>query len=288
MSSDKWPEPGEMSASEEREYALDIERDSSRDERRVTTWRIDLEGPSDLGADDEREAWRRREVRLAQDRVGNSDEDRMQWLLRFGSRDLTDLSAEEWSNLLFEILVFAAQPFDRFVLCEVFLVEGEIKLDYFELRTLHAWVQSGLRGLRESPYVIVDENNVASDAPREWRVGANVEYCFTWENDRLVDKGVGDSGSTTNRFKVQLANTFARQAYRIRLCQNRDCVKLFLAHKRQIYCSGKCSDIVRKRRQRKKHLERIRNQRRAAYEREQRRRHGPKVKVARRPQRAKP
>ncbi len=286
MSSDKWPEPGEMSPSEEREYARDIERDSSKDERRTTTWRIDLERPSDQLSDYERDI--RLEVKSAQDRVGRSDEDRMHWLLRFGSRNLTNVSAEEWWNLLFEILVFAAQPFDRFVVCEVFWMGGEIKLDLVELWRLHAWVQSGLSGLRESPYVIVDEHDIASDGPRQWRVDVNLEHCFTWENDRLVDKPVGDSGSTINRFKVQVANTFARQAYRIRLCQNRDCVKLFLAHKRQIYCGGKCSDVVRKRKQREKHPERIRNQRRAAYVREKQRLHGPKVKVERRPRKAKP
>jgi len=288
MSADIRPGPGEMSASEAWEYAHDIERDSSKDERRITTWLIDLEGPRGQGADDEREARRRREVKLAQERVGRSDEDRMRWLLRFRSRDLADLSARDWLDLLFEILAFAAPPLARFVPCEIYLVEGEIKLDLLELRNLHAWVHSGLRGLRESPYVVEDENGVASDAPREWLVDGNVEHRFTWVNDRLVDQPSGDSGSVHNRFKAQVAGVVSRQADRIRLCQDRNCAKLFLAHKRQTYCNAKCSQKNRTRKYRARYPERISDQRHNAYVREKRQ-DAPNVKVARHPRKkAKP
>jgi hypothetical protein len=70
------------------------------------------------------------------------------------------------------------------------------------------------------------------------------------------------------------------QDERLRRCKN--CGKLFLAVKRQEYCTLRCSQTRRTRRHREKNPEKASEQRHRAYKRSMERKVGGKVKIQRR------
>jgi len=266
--------PGEMSPGDEWASAQDTERDSRRDDERVDTWLIDLKGPSSEGAEldsfEARERELRRELKLAQVRVGRSDEHRMRWLLRFAA-----LGAENSEDLRYEILTFAVPPSARFVPCEVYATSGELDLG---IGNFLQWLRSGLDTLKEG---------FLHGHPVDWSVNAPGSHHFTWRNGRLLDKPSIDDGILTeDRFKAQVCSVLTSQGHRIRFC--RKCAKLFLGQRRQAYCDPKCSQITRTKRYRERHPEKIRDQRHEAHVRKQQQHYGPKVKVARRPRKAQP
>jgi hypothetical protein len=268
--------PGGRSPSAPWDHAHDTERDSQGDDWRVVRWLIDLEDvDSDEGPESsstEREKDLRRELRLAQNRVGSSGEDRLRWLLRFASA--SPAFSEE--QLQCEILAFTVAPAARFVPCEAYVTRDEIALHPNEL---HLWVQSGLLGLKRS---------IKEGSPFQWSVRAQESHHFSWLNGRLVDQPSVDDGELGgDRFKAQVCNILVREGFRVRLCQN--CDRFFVGYKRQTYCTPKCSNIKRTKRYRERHPERIPEQRHKAHVRKQQRLHGrPNVKVGRRPRRAKP
>jgi len=267
MTSKKRPGAGEISPSGEREYALDIERDSLRDDWRTLTWLIDLDSPMSqdpgLSRFKQRERELRRRLRTAQERVGRSDEDRMRWLFHFAS-----LQAAAVEDLQCEIFAFAVPSTTRLIPVDVYATSGEINL--FPEGFLH-WVCSGLGELK---------NSLVEGRPVEWSVNIQLSHRFTWLNGRLVDQPrVDEEGLTFERFKAQVCNVLNGQGHRVRLCQN--CTELFVGRKRQTYCTAKCSQIKRTKGYRERHPDRIREQRHEAHVRQQQRRHGPKVKVTR-------
>jgi hypothetical protein len=256
---------------EEWDY-LDIERHARRDDERILKCVIDLDGPTDqegeLSGLEQRNRALRLLLRQAQKRVGKSDEDRLRWLLRFTSP--TDEQLEDpLEDLQCEIFAFAVPPKARFVPCDVYWTTGE--LVFFPIE-LYAWVRSGLHGLKDS---------IVEGRPFEWSVNAHRSHHFTWLDGRLVDRpSVDELDLTEDRFKAQVCSVLISQGHRVRLCQN--CDRFFVGHKRQTYCTAKCSNIKRTKRYRERHPERIPEQRRKAHVRKQQRRYGPKVKVARR------
>jgi hypothetical protein len=281
MISGQWPGPGEMSPDEALEYAYDDWRGTRRDDDHVEKCVIDLDGPT--GQEGEPGGARRtlrelrRMLREAQERVGKSDEDRMRWLLRFASLRMEQLEDFQFEDFQCEILAFALPPAARFVPCDVHAMTGELTNTGG-----HAWVRSGLDRLKDS---IVEGRSF------EWSVDAHRSHHFTWLDGRLVDRpSVDELDLTEDRFKAQVCSVLISQGHRVRLCQN--CDRFFVGHKRQTYCTAKCSNIKRTKRYRERHPERIPEQRRKAHVRKQQRLHGDKVNVRknvrRRPRGAKP
>jgi len=161
----------------------------------------------------------------------------------------------------------------------VYWTTGE--LVFFPIE-LYAWVRSGLHGLKDS---------IVEGRPFEWSVNAHRSHHFTWLDGRLVDRpSVDELDLTEDRFKAQVCSVLISQGHRVRLCQN--CDRFFVGHKRQTYCTAKCSNIKRTKRYRERHPERIPEQRRKAHVRKQQRLHGDRVNVRknvrRRPRGAKP
>src|SRR5215470_388639 len=205
-----FPGPEDLSPSEEWVYAHEIERESRKDDWRVVGFRIDLEEPADQEANDEWVAELRRSVRLAQERIGRSDEERVRWFLRFASLNEANLSEEERRRLESEVLAFTVSPLAHSVLCEVQLSEGDPRLVSLNVLELHRWAKSGLLTQGESA------------RPPVWTIDAHVSHHFTWLDKRLVpeppaDEVLAEGDLTSDRFKAQVGNLLAGQGHRVRL-----------------------------------------------------------------------
>jgi hypothetical protein len=262
----------EMSADEEQESVLEQLADQYREANQRFRTTIDLNATVNEEATDPQNAELRRDLRLAMERVGTSAEDRARWLVRFATQDLAKLSAGDLWNLQWDVLAFAAAPGSTRIAFEFYTQDGQVAVD---VAYLHTWL-SRLKGLAGQVRItMMHPDSREEEQPPIWNIETKMMYTFGLVDGRLVDMSSANAGSTLDRFKAHVYNVLASQAARLRFCQN--CGQLFVARKRQEYCTGKCSQAVRTRKYRTQNPEKFRRLRHEAYER----RH-PSAKVVRR------
>jgi hypothetical protein len=212
-----------------------------------------------------------RNLRLAREKVGHSDESRARWLLQFANTELTRLLPGQRLDLEWEILAFAASPF-----LEVshFLVDhkGKIQVPVDEL---HGFVRGGIRylaGEGDGTAQLSDGTPIPTWMP---------EVGFRPRLVRIKDRLIVDSGSDVSfSFKAAVVRVLTSQAERFRFC--RTCGQSFIARRRQVYCRPTCSQTFRTRKFRAKDPDQTRAKRREAYERLRKKKIGPNVKIGHR------
>lgn len=109
-----------------------------------------------------------------------------------------------------------------------------------------------------------------------WWIAPKINYGLRITNGRLDSHRVATSQVDFSAFEVFETLTVERD--RFHFCQR--CRRPFIARKRQVYCTPKCSQAVRSQRYRKKDPERFRRLRRQGYERQVRASLGPSVRIA--------
>jgi hypothetical protein len=213
----------------------------------------------------------RQNFRLALKRLGDSDERRARWLLRFAAADLSKLSSGQRLDLKWEILAFVEPPFSDFLHVEA--VAGEIQLPD---DSPHTWLQNGIKELRDGPSVVI----LGEDTPPSWSLSIQTSWKLVRVKDRVIVDSPRGAPSTSARFEAEVLRVLSSQAHRFRFCRN--CSQPFIARKRQAYCAPKCSQTFRTRKYRAKDPEQQRTKRRAAYENALKQKLGPRVRVRRR------
>jgi hypothetical protein len=103
-------------------------------------------------------------------------------------------------------------------------------------------------------------------------------FLFRNQPGEPIEQALG----TTTEIKFVLAafELFTSEGHRIRNCAEPKCNRLFVATKRQAFCSPQCSQRVRTAKYRKAHREVAQRLRRATYVKKQRAKHGLTVRVA--------
>jgi hypothetical protein len=202
-------------------------------------------------------------------RVGLTPEARSRWLLTFAARDLDALPASSWKGLLQDLAVFLSTPPAHH---RRFTVDPSWGVGEPGARDCHAWINEVLTQLQ---------------APsRTRRLEVDLErrrIRLIWQEGSFFPI---DAVTALGAMKeVVLLETLRMLGRRLRFCPREGCGRGFVARKRQVYCSPRCSQTVRSRRWRDANPEEARAARRASY-----RRKLPKnIKIAtRRPARQEP
>lgn|SRR5215475_1615556 len=210
-----------------------------------------------------------RAVERAMAHVGRTAETRARWLLEFASYDLTPL---QWRILQMEVDFFIfSEPMGRNPRMSRRLGGVRFPPEEFagmtpmikshQIHAWHRWLHTGIKELTsghvwQTPIAVTHQLQIGS--PLSLGITRSIEDLFR--------------GGTIEAFKQLWP--------RLRRCKR--CGALFVARKRQAYCSPRCSQAVRTKRYRSRDPERVRRLRRSSYERRQRNIHGQKVKVGRR------
>ncbi len=202
----------------------------------------------------------RRNLALAREKVGSSDESRARWLLQFAATDLARLLPGQRQDLEWEILAFATSSYPEISRFRANL-GGKIEVP---VDALHAEIKGGIRALEEE--VDPQEAALKGEPPLStW----TISHMNPWTEARLVrikDRLVVDSRMDPSAlFYSAVARALASQAERFRFC--RTCGQSFIARKRQAYCTPTCSQTFRTRKFRAKNPDQTRAKRREAYER---------------------
>ena len=197
----------------------------------------------------------------------------LDWLLGFLDRDLSHLKRAEVRLLGLEAALFAGAnravslvPTDEDVLRQHYLDEPlpqASSLNITELRQVQAELTAGLKKLRSG------HQWKMRDAPTHWYL-AGSEGGFL----RLRHEG-----SPVSVFLARVAEVLRHGWPKIRTCARKECPKLLRKTRKKIYCSTRCSDIVRQVRFVRSHGKRKRDYA-AEYERRQRDKTGRNVVVA--------
>ncbi len=206
---------------------------------------------------------------VAAERMNQVREGRLGWLLRFLALDLDALSEGAWLDLRFDVLVFPhGAPF----------FHGSARApDREEVRRFQMEVREGLKILFEEGFWDLEETAIGIQLQRikeeplalgslrpPDRARIEKAYKTTWQAACLTT----------------IADLLATQGERIRQCIN--CGKLFLAVKRQEYCTLRCSQTTRTRRYREAHREDAYGRRHRAYQQSIERKLGARVRAEKR------
>lgn len=192
-----------------------------------------------------------------QDLIGSTPAARARWLVEFSERDLRNLRAREWVKLRRQVHSFRSRPAQR-LWSDVPAIP---RLTGGEILEFQAHVKAGLQRLAEG---------------RPWWIAPKISYGLRITGGCLEADVVATSHGDFSTFEV--FETLNAERHRFRFCER--CQRPFIARKRQIYCTSRCSQAVRTRRHRTKDPQRFRRWRRERYRRQQQARLGPNIKIA--------
>ena len=188
--------------------------------------------------------------------VGFTAEENAHWLLRFAEEDLEHAPAARLHDATDELATFT-------------LIRSRIVLFAPDIQTLA--IQKTLR-----------EGIARLRAKQRFELPLQVTTGIAWDDETgalvAVRKGNGEAA-----FFMAVFDVLREVDSRLKICHNSRCRRLFLVRGRKQYCRPSCSQALRTERFRKAHPEKFTLMRHARYERKQRKKLGPKVKVGRRP-----
>jgi hypothetical protein len=166
-------------------------------------------------------------LRPAQVVVGDNQEKRARWLLRFVMRDLEHLSREEMEEVSWQVSAFidsvpGATRYTRYPAAEA------------ETRRCQGWLADGLGRLRRGQ-------------PWRFKVERPSTYVLDLQPRRFVPIAPPDHGfrSFTDAFMAESATVLAK---RLAFCPAAGCGKPFIVYRRRMYCNKRCADRERIRR----------------------------------------
>jgi hypothetical protein len=186
------------------------------------------------------------------DRVGIEPEARLRWLLNFGNLERESLTSEQRAAVRQEARAFAIlQEIDPAIRGRMryWPAPAEATRDALtddEIWRAQQWLKRGLDLLGRS---------------EKWNFTPRVKYeldayrGMLWTRTRAT--------SRLELFKALAYEAFRDARLRFRLCPH--CRRAFVPIRRQVYCSGRCSQAVRTRKWRQANPEKNREIRRAQY-----------------------
>lgn len=168
--------------------------------------------------------------RIEEIRIEHRTEDRVRWLLDFAARDLDKLNPEDWFALYVEVLFF---------LSPIPVMRGGATERHppafpAEARFLQRWVRRGLVTLAEGG---------------EWRFGTKRTYALRVSEEGILERPI-EGGQLRDQFMIAVFEALMEARERLRSCV--ECHRLFIARKRQAYCTPRCSQAARTRKYRRK------------------------------------
>lgn len=186
-------------------------------------------------------------VTAAAERMGYTDEARLRWLIDFIQRDLSDLREGEWLDLCDDLLVFSLQIPRAASLSALRRLHPVYRktVDHRSMRV----VQRNLRQMVEAMVVVP---RTLGDWPIPRTIG-RYHLCRDFNGkitQAFVHEGSGKF-SYPNAAIAAAINTLTGADRRILRCI--ECRRVFLAVRRQVYCTSACSQKARTRRFRKAH-----------------------------------
>jgi hypothetical protein len=200
---------------------------------------------------------------------------------RFARQDVPGLFDEALARVGWELAVFlAADPDDdRVTLNRLAVLQRVIRRS------------TVIESVCEECWRVVKDGLTAMDGKQGWRlrlperdvVGrwSDDTKMFSWkEPDPWDFSGEWHREEFVELFDRRIYETLRAEARRLRICL--ECRKAFVANGRQQYCRRGCSQTRSTRDWRKRHPEKVKISRSAAYDRQIRKTVGPKVKVQRR------
>lgn len=224
-----------------------------------------------------RDPFGRQEFRLAVNRVGLAPDDKLRWLLAFKKEDVAHASSGQLLDRAWEIVAFVQE--DAIVYQEVEMeTEPPAGVRSTMLGMPEDW--SGEEPFPGSEAVVRRRVNEFHTHLREgW---AALEQRHYWvhntQGGRYALSGTFDgtqpfarwvAARLLDRFTLRAFDLFVACRDRFRRCADPACGQIFVAHKRQTFCSLTCSQRVRTAKWRAAHLSEFRASRRAAYKKRQ-------------------
>lgn len=190
------------------------------------------------------------------------------WLLSFVQADLETLSPDQWQDLQDELVVFSLPPAQFSPSSRPSVGDLERPPKKREVEAIQLEVRRGITRLFNSP------------APRSWSIpNLQIRRIVFRRQDGTIGRGYWGR-IFRERFLMTVADVLESVGDRIKRCP--ECRCLFVAVKRQAYCSRRHSQRVRSRKFRAVHKEALPARRRARYEAKQRTLLGQHVRIQRR------
>jgi hypothetical protein len=204
----------------------------------------------------------------ARRRVGIDDVSRLKWLFEFTRHDLSIATRERLAEIEAEIHVFEQGSRTR-----ALNVEGDqVSVGRFDKNFGH------VRNLQQQWQQLMQQLLIAGKT--QYATRATFELYRDVKGGR-VEQGL--STTTEATFVLSAFDVFAIVGDRLRTCRDPKCRVLFVAATgKKEFCSVRCAQRVRTQQWRQEHPETVREIRRDAYVRRQKKKYGAKVKVARR------
>jgi hypothetical protein len=230
------------------------------------------------------------------ERADWSTDRRAQWLLEFASLDLGRVTQRELRKLRGELGGFlwstyadqtmaalSVSPTGRRVRVvrrpRMILTTGSIPHpSKATLVKWQRWLRQGLDGLSgQDPFKGLHPSDAGPIT--EWVIAPKgIAYCLHRFGSELYGSSMMRHASPQDWFQDFTYQTLT-QTQSVRFCEA--CGQPFLRRRRQVYCSPKCSQKIRTGKHRLSHRPEINKRRRLAYEKKQREKLGPKVRVGR-------
>jgi hypothetical protein len=184
------------------------------------------------------------ELKLAEQRIGRTPEQRLRWLLKFLEEDLDLLRPEERIAKGYDLRALMDLSFGLRTAAKKPSRPGEAMLGNSapmpdaELRAFQAEIAQGIRGLLQNP-------------PQGWHL--TTPQLSVWPASPGVKRGgfgLRWYGEEKDAILGGVVNLLLQAGEHLRACV--ECHRPFVARKRQIYCSAPCSQRVRDRRKRQR------------------------------------
>ena len=176
-------------------------------------------------------------LRLARDRIGKDPARCLEWIIRFAQMDMTALRSEERTALAKDLALFPVVMEWKPPLVGITnagavpdatltTIQAELRQLFHDLMEGSAWTvpgQSHLRILRVSQ-----------------EGAAQTEFRAVWET----------RGNIRDAVFASVARLLLEHGQKVRACP--ECRRVFVANRRQAYCTARCSQAVRNQRRKEK------------------------------------
>jgi hypothetical protein len=199
---------------------------------RKEIWLLEL--MRDLLGDDPR-MW---ELMHASRRLNQRPEKVLEWVLKFCSRDLDQLSAGDWENLTYEVMWFGISgpllPGEDFfragdTLQNSLLDPNNPLLPQEEIKKLQRWSQARLEEFITSWAITIPIQSASALVVKRDRKSARTEMVLKTDN-------------FSQSFAFAFAQILREAGARLNQCP--ECLKYYSARSNQTYCSPRCQNRV--------------------------------------------
>jgi hypothetical protein len=167
---------------------------------------------------------------LGEKRVGTTTEDRLRWVVNFAQQDLNILRSGERLDLGEDLRLLIPKGWEG--------IDTDKPMDEAMVVKLHNHIFNGIQAL------------LASES-QKWRLPriSGLSLSKNQPDGRFYLTG---EGREFDGVVLGVVNLILRLGHRVKACEREECQKLFVAVRRQAFCSTACSQVVRDERKREK------------------------------------